>query len=328
MSLPGWYPDPAGTPHRFRYWDGRSWSSETTDDPAAAPAGGVGPGAKSLGSGGSDGSGGASAPTKEGRRRFGPLILALAALVVLVLVGVFVVRGLLADRPIVDPGPLPSSTVSGWDDSSPTTEPETPTPTPSVSVPSPTPTPVPTPTEEQPLQPCPKGQPLSRQDYPTDGRVHGGGLSFPEAEGWESSSGFAYSWAYDVGSQVKLAESPNWYSDLTVGALFTGDGFDEPRRSAELVMQCMITSGLYKNLVGRENIWSRAVTVDGHPAWSIRADVLVDYPDLKTRGDTVEVIVVDTGSPESLAMFVGAADIGHKPLQKTLDSTIKNLRVE
>jgi hypothetical protein len=230
------------------------------------------------------------------------LILALAALVVLVLVGVLVLRGLFADRPTVDPGPLPSSTVSGWDDSSPTTEPETPTPTPSASVPSPTPTPVPTPTEEQPLQPCPKGQPLTRQDHPTDGRVHGGGLSFPEAKGWESSSGFAYSWAYDVGSQVKLAESPNWYSDLTVGALFTGDGFDEPRRSAELVMQCMITSGLYKNLVGRENIWSKAVTVDGHPAWSIRADVLVDYPDLTTKGDTVEVIVVDTGSPESLAM--------------------------
>ncbi|HEU4546896.1 MAG TPA: DUF2510 domain-containing protein [Microlunatus sp.] len=321
MSLPGWYPDPAGTPNRFRYWDGRNWSSDTTDNPAVPPAAAGGPR-------GTSGDGGAGSPPPEGRRRFGPLILALAALVVLVLVGVLVVRGLFADRPIVDPGPLPSSTVSGWDDSSPTTEPETPTPTPSVSVPSPTPTPVPTPTEEQPLQPCPQGQPLARQDHPADGRVHGGGLSFPEARGWESSSGSAYSWAYDVGSQVKLAESPSWYSDLTVGALFTGDGFDEPRRSAELVMQCMITSGLYRNLVGRENTWSRAVTVDGRPAWSIRADVLVDYPDLTTKGDTVEVIVVDTGSPESLAMFVGAADIGDRSLQKTLDSAIKNLRVE
>ncbi|HEY5788137.1 MAG TPA: DUF2510 domain-containing protein [Microlunatus sp.] len=323
MSLPGWYPDPAGTPRRFRYWDGRAWSSDTTDDPAAAPAGPAGPG------GTKDSGGAGSPPTKGSRRRFGPLILALAALVVLLLVGVLVVRGLFADPPIVDPGPLPSSTVSGWDDSSPTTEPQTPAPTVSQpTTPTPTSTPTPTPTEEQPLQPCPEGQPMARQDHPSDGRIHGGGLSFPEARGWESTSGFAYSWAYDVGSQVKLAESPNWYSDLTVGALFTGDGFDEPRRSAELVMQCMITSGLYKNLVGRENIWSKAVTVDGHPGWSIRADVLVDYPELRTKGDTVEVIVVDTGSPESLAMFVGAADIGDKPLQKTLDSTIKNLRVE
>ena len=326
MSLPGWYPDPAGTPNRFRYWDGQAWSSDTTDNPFAGPAG-------AGGTGGAGDSGGAgSPPTKQARRRFGPLILALATLVVLVLVGVLVVRGLFADRPVVDPGPLPSSTVSGWDDSSPTAEPETPTPTPTVSQPTPTPTsaptPTPRPTEEQPLQPCPEGQPTARQDHPSDGRIHGGGLSFPEVRGWESSAGSAYRWAYDVGSQVKLAESPNWYSDLTVGALFTGDGFDEPRRSAELVMQCMITSGLYQNLVGRENIWSKAVTVDGHPGWSIRADVLVDYPDLATKGDTVEVIVIDTGSPESLAMFVGAADIGDRALQKTLDSTIKDLRVE
>ena len=74
--------------------------------------------------------------------------------------------------------------------------------------------------------------------------------------------------------------------------------------------------------------WSKAVTVDGQPAWSIRADIEVDDPDLKTKGDTVEVIVVDTESPESLAMFIGAVDIGNRSLAKAMDSTIKNLRVE
>ena len=59
-------------------------------------------------------------------------------------------------------------------------------------------------------------------------------------------------WAYDVGEQMIMAESPNWYANLAVGALFTGDGFDEPRRSAELVMQCVITSGLYPKFTGRE----------------------------------------------------------------------------
>ncbi len=316
MSLPGWYPDPAGTPNRFRYWDGRAWSSDTTDNPAALPTG-------------AGGEGGAGPPAgQDRRRRFGPLILALAALVVLVLVGVFVVRGLFAERPIVDPGPLPSSTVSGWDDSSPTTVPETPTPTPSVSQPTPTPTATPTPTEEQPLQPCPKGRPTARQDHPSDGRIHGGGLSFPEVDGWQDTSGSSFSWAYDVGEQMKLVESPGWYSNLAVGALFTGDGFDEPRRSAELVMQCMITSGLYPYFTDRSDVWSRAVSVDGHPAWSIRADIEVDDPDLKTKGDTVEVIVVDTDAPESLAMFIGAVDIGNRSLAKTMDSTIKNLQVE
>ena len=38
--------------------------------------------------------------------------------------------------------------------------------------------------------------------------------------------------------------------------------------------------------------------------------------------------MVDTGSPESLSMFIGAVDIGDPSLLKTMDSTIKNLRVE
>ncbi|HEY5980499.1 MAG TPA: DUF2510 domain-containing protein [Microlunatus sp.] len=317
MSLPGWYPDPAGTPNRFRYWDGHAWSSDTTDNPVTAP--GVGGGAGGSGDAGSP-------PSEKGRRRLGPLVLALTTLVVLILIGVFVVRGLVADRPIVDPGPLPSSTVSGWDDSSPTAEPETPTTAPSPS--ESTPTPTPTPTEEQPLQPCPEGQPAARQDHPSDGRVHGGGLSFPEVSGWQNTSGASFSWAFDVGEQMKLAESPSWYANLAVGALFTGDGFDEPRRSAELVMQCVITSGLYPYFTDRRDVWSKAVTVDGRPAWSIRAEIEVDDPDLDTRGDVVEVIVVDTDSPESLSMFIGAVNIGDRSLIKTMDSTIRNLRVE
>ena len=184
MSLPGWYPDPAGTPNRFRYWDGRAWSSDTTDNPAAAPAGAGVP------SGPGDSGGAGSPPTQEGRRRFGPLILVLAALVVLVLVGVLVVRGLFADRPIVDPGPLPSSTVSGWDDSSPTTEPETPTPTPSVSQPTPSPTATPTPHRGAAAAALSGGPTHSSAgpSQPTAGST-GVGSRTPEVEGWDDTSG-------------------------------------------------------------------------------------------------------------------------------------------
>jgi hypothetical protein len=38
--------------------------------------------------------------------------------------------------------------------------------------------------------------------------------------------------------------------------------------------------------------------------------------------------VVDTESPESLSMFIGAVNIGDPTLAKTMDSTIRNLRVE
>jgi len=320
MSLPGWYPDPAGIPNRFRYWDGRGWSSDTTDDPAGAPAG-------AGGQGGSTGVGGAGTPPADkSRRRFGPVILALVALVVLVLVGVFVVRGLFDNRPIVDPGPLPSSTVSGWDDSSPTTPPETPTPTPTPSVSKPTPTP--TPTEERPLQPCPEGDPRARQDHPADDRIHGGGLSFPKISGWKGlATPSAYSWAYDVAGQQKQLE-PEWIASATVGALFTGAGFDEPRRSADLVMQCVITAGFYTDTAERTDLWSKAIMVDGRPGWSIRAEVRIDSPDVRADGDTVDVVIVDTGSPESLAMFVGAVSLGDDDLLATMNATIENLKAE
>lgn len=317
MSLPGWYPDPAGAPNRFRYWDGQAWSPDTTDNPAAAA-----PGRPSPPPAGRSGGSGRDA---DRRRRLGPVIAVVAALVVVALLGVFVVRGLTTDRPIVDPGPLPSSTVSGWDDSSPTAEPQTPTPTPSQS--RPTPTPSPEPTSEEPLQPCPVGEPTVRQDHPADGRVHGGDLSFPRVSGWQDAPGTEFSWAYDVGEQMKLAESPDWFANLAVGALFTGDGFDEPKRAAELVMQCVITSGLYPYFTDRKDIWSKSVTVDGHPAWSIRADIEIEDPELEATGDTVDVIVVDTGSPESLSMFMGAASIGDQKLQRTMNQTIDRLRV-
>ncbi|MDO5498998.1 MAG: DUF2510 domain-containing protein [Propionibacteriaceae bacterium] len=33
MQQPGWYPDPSGQPGRFRFWDGRAWTTVTTGDP-------------------------------------------------------------------------------------------------------------------------------------------------------------------------------------------------------------------------------------------------------------------------------------------------------
>lgn len=36
MTNAGWYPDPAGAPDTYRYWDGQSWSQMTTSHPPAA----------------------------------------------------------------------------------------------------------------------------------------------------------------------------------------------------------------------------------------------------------------------------------------------------
>ena len=39
MTQAGWYPDPAGQPQTYRYWDGTSWSQDTSGDPYAPPPG-------------------------------------------------------------------------------------------------------------------------------------------------------------------------------------------------------------------------------------------------------------------------------------------------
>jgi len=36
MTATGWYPDPDGSP-RFRYWDGDTWSTQTTTNPRTTP---------------------------------------------------------------------------------------------------------------------------------------------------------------------------------------------------------------------------------------------------------------------------------------------------
>lgn len=305
MAMPGWYPDPAGASGRYRYWNGQSWSQVTTADPTEpAPTPAL--------PGGADGS---QAP----RRKAAPWLLAVAVLLVLAVAGVFVVRAVLGNRDtIVDSAPLPSSTVSGWDDSSPT-EP---------SDPSASPQPTPTPSSPAEQVPCPQGDPTARQPHPEDGRLHGGGLSIPRQKGWDgpSPSG-ALSWAYDVEGQTKQIE-PRWIAMLGVGALFTGDGFDEPRRAAEMVMQCTVTSPFYIDFRGRKDLWSKAVTVDGRPGWSLRSEIRIENPDIYAEGDIVEVTVVDAGSPESLGMFLGAVPIGDEVLIKTMDQTVKDLRVE
>ncbi|WP_183092881.1 DUF2510 domain-containing protein [Nocardioides stalactiti] len=37
MTHAGWYPDPSGQPQTYRYWDGSSWSEQTSGDPYATP---------------------------------------------------------------------------------------------------------------------------------------------------------------------------------------------------------------------------------------------------------------------------------------------------
>lgn len=303
--MPGWYPDPAGAPRRFRFWDGRTWSDSTTDTPGSTPP----PGGPSAG------------PTpgrRPGRgRRTAVVVLALG--VVVVLIAALVLPRLLGSRDVVDPAP--TGTQSAFDDSRAT---PTPTPTPSA-----TPTPTPTTTPSASLVDCPVGEPLTSNDHLSDGRIHGGGLSFAPISGWttdgQMTSGL--SWAYDVHGQYQKV-APRFISLVAVGALRTADGFESAEQSAEIVVQCASSSDYYRSFTTRTDLSSQAVTVDGKPGWAIRTEIRIEDAPERLEGDVLEVIIVDLGHLESLAMFVGAVPIDDAARLKILDRTIASVKVE
>ena len=54
----------------------------------------------------------------------------------------------------------------------------------------------------------------------------------------------------------------------------------------------------------------------------------VDDPGVSVAGDTVVVIVIDTGSPESLAMFWACVPIGDDLALKQLEAVAGQLEVD
>jgi hypothetical protein len=304
-SLPGWYPDPAGAPGRYRYWDGFRWSSLTTDDPRR-PA----PAESSSNDSPPQASEGAAASQPLRKRR---LALIIGVLAVAVTVAVVVAVALGDTRRVVG-GRTPAPAATGLTDASPT-PPAEPTATP-----SPTATPVPA--------RCPKGNPNQRAAHPSDGRVHGGNLSFPEQPTFDRASlEERFSFAYDVIQQtLTVSQDPRWIAQLAVGRLRGKDGFgNDPRSTVESLMRCVITGNMYSPyLPARTDIRSESLSIDGHDGWLIESEITVDRPDIPLAGDHTIFIVVRDGT--DWGFFFGAVPIGNAQLDAVLASTIRELR--
>jgi hypothetical protein len=301
MPATGWYPDPDGTPDRYRYWDGTAWSAATTNDPRQPPP--------------------TAGPNARSRRPAIGLLLGVLTLVLVIIVvaAVLILRDRL--RPITDQN-LPSSTVSGWDDSSPTAEP-TAEPTPSAT-PSPTASPSAIPSG---LAPCPSGAPDRRAAHPNDGRVHGGNLSFARAAGFQpAASEPRLSFAYDVVQQVLwVSDEPGWIAQLAVGQLLRSDGYISTRQTAGQLVECTVTGLMYQPYQpSRQDRESKAIKVSGRSGWLIETDIRVVAPGLDFAGDHAVFIVVQDG--ENWGMFFGAVPIGNAQLNRVLQSTIDSLR--
>lgn len=292
MADQGWYPDPGGRSGHFRYWDGSRWSDETSTNPQA-PAPGMA----------------ASSSTSTPRSRPTATVwLALVGVLVVAVVIFLVVRSLLSGGELVDPPP-PQSTVSAWDETS---------------------SPDPSPSDETPpgQMSCPHGDPYAQSDHPADGRVHGGGLSFAEVgNGYGSpATEMMLSWMNDTQSQDQVTE-PGWISVFAVGAVESQPYFDSLEGVATSSMECGITNGWYSGFTGRTDLRNEPMTVDGHDAYIVEAEVRVDKEGLSVEGDVLTFVAVQTGK-DTYGVFMAMAPIGDEPRLAIADGVLESLRVD
>jgi hypothetical protein len=307
MADAGWYPDPAGVPGRYRYWDGAKWSSSSTDDPRRP-----GP-AKSPASSATPSEPGKAGPPDRpsSRRRLGLIIGVLAVALGAVVASAIFVGNF---RSVVD-NPLPASPASGTENSSPSRTPAT------TATPSATPS-------ASPRKPCPKGNPYQRARHPSDGRIYGGNLSFEAQPTFEDAVVESrFSFAYDVRQQsLPVSQDPAWIAQLAVGQLRRKDGFvRNARNTVESLVECVIVGNMYGPYrPTRTDIRSESLSIDGRSGWLIDSEITIDRPDVKVAGDHVIFIVVRDG--RDWGFFFGAVPIGNAQLDAVLARAVRGLR--
>ncbi|HEY5979950.1 MAG TPA: DUF2510 domain-containing protein [Microlunatus sp.] len=273
---PGWYPDPAGAPDRYRYWDGQAWGAAVTDRPDAGPPMQALPPPRSGPAPGS----GVRQPSdprllaQPPRRRWGWWLGAAAVLVALVVVAVLVVRsvgGALVERPT-------------------------------------------TPGEDQSLDdPCASAMTSSSPAAPSAGdRVRSGELSYPRlpAPFGAPMGDDRTPFGHDVQSQQALVErsadgDTTWVAWALIARLLAGDGFYGPEQGAGVVADCVVALFYDNHEINRTDTRREALTVDGHEAYLIEAHLTFDIPGIRTKGETMIVVVVDVGTNGEAGLFYG-----------------------
>lgn len=207
--------------------------------------------------------------------------------------------GVLRDTAVEDPVATARPTGSVWNESPPPKPTPTPTPMPSNPIPSPS-----------AAVDCPVVDNILA-DHPRDGRVHGGGLSFSLPDGWNNDGGWSRLLTDQSGAS-RIFEG-GWGSFLSVGAAPSAAGFLDPALTATQVVECHVTSSRFSGYTGYTIESSEETTVDGSPGWWIRARATSMV--IPGGSATFDVVVVDTGSPETDAVYwAGVVDADAKAL--------------
>ncbi|MDR1077401.1 MAG: DUF2510 domain-containing protein [Propionibacteriaceae bacterium] len=296
VGLPGWYPDPGGSPGLFRYWDGHSWSELLSPTPYA-PA----PVTLTPGVGGTFGGSVATVQTQPMARRrspAGPILITLVVVVVLGLVAWLVIPRLTGG--------------SGGGGGSP--EP---------SVAQPTGVVCPQPSDKLP----------ETYDHPDDGWVHGGRLAFPEpGDVWGYSPENRVPFGRDVNNRdfilhYRYDGKYSWVASMLVAELYAGDGFFSPKEGAEIVTRCVLGEFYSDAVVTRNDSRNESYPVDGDDGWIIETNLSFSIPNLPTTSESVTIIVVATGELSSSLFFSSLPDDSPDDIKADVASAIENLKV-
>ncbi len=147
-----------------------------------------------------------------------------------------------------------------------------------------------------------------------DGRVRSGALSYPRLDDPFDAphSDSRVPFGRDVQSQQATVEEvngePTWVAAVLIARLLAGDGFFGPEQGARVVANC-VTGSFYGNAaVTRTDSVNQAIRVDGRDAWTIEAHLGFELPDVKTIGETMIIVVVDTGNGEAGLFYASIPD--------------------
>lgn len=167
---------------------------------------------------------------------------------------------------------------------------------------------------------------------PNDGRVHGGALSYPRLPApWSEPTGDnRVPFGRDVLSQTVFVEDyseGSWVASVLVGELIAGDGFFTPQQGSEIVVKCVIGRFYGSNTdVARDDKTNKATKVDGKEAWLVESHLTFDIPGLKTKGETLIVLIVATGDATSSLFYASIPDTSPQYLDPARQA-MKELKV-
>lgn len=302
---PGWYPDPAGAPGRFRFWDGRTWGQVTADRPdaptPAAPYAPTPPAPTSYAP--TSYASNQYAPTayaprpviQPPRSRWGWWLGAAALFLAVIVVGVLVVRSV--------GGGLSGGTGRPGDD----------------------------PTQET----CPRTSSSASPVRPsTSERVRSGQLSYPRLPAPFGAPGDDYRtpFGHDVQSQHAEVERSRdgetiWVAWALIARLLAGDGFYGPEQGAAVVADCVVAMMYNDHEINRTDTLRKALTVDGHQAYLIESHLTFDIPGIQAKGETMIVVVIDVGTNGEAGLFYGTIPDNAPQFMAPIRETLARLQV-